>query len=904
VTLELSFWAKLGNATWPDKYHPVVCHLIDVGLVARRLWSDVCRSRVREWAATRLGLPDQDAAGSWLAFWAGAHDIGKVSPGFQAKSPQAKEALRKARFRFVGKDDTPHGTVSAAVLPKLFHQPTGWPPISERLAHQVAIAVGGHHGVFPGAGDCRLGTAALGDTSGKWDEARRAILAQLARALGIDRLSAPSGPGERDHATFLFLAGLTSVADWIGSASEFFEFAKGDVDLAEYPRKSEGMARRALDELGWTGWSGEAPPLPFEGLFPGRTARPLQAEAVRQAPGFGGPGLVLVEAPMGEGKTEAALFLADHWNHAVGQRGCYVALPTQATSNQMFGRVRDFLARRYPAERVNLHLLHGGSELSEAYRELRLAAIHDEHGSDDEGGAVVAESWFTPKKRGLLAPFAVGTIDQALLSVLQTRHGFVRLFGLAGKTVILDEVHAYDPYTTTLMKRLLEWLAALGCSVVLLSATLPRARRRELLEAYAGSAATIPECPYPRLITATNGAVTAVHVPPSEERRATVRVCWQEPGQLGDRLREALAGGGCAAVVCNTVGDAQRTYVALRDTLAPQAIEVRLFHARFPASWRQSIEQEVLNDFGGATENPRRPRASVLVATQVIEQSLDLDFDLLVSAVAPVDLVLQRAGRLHRHKGRPRPPGLTEPQLWLLRTDFDDQGVAAFGDSEFVYDRHVLLRSYLALRDRDQTPIRLPDDMETLIEQVYGEVPLAGPDAAWTAALQASRSELDRWRDQAEAKARYCVLKPPSFSGALLRDFNRELKEDAPDQHETLQALTRLAEPNVSVVLLRQTAGGLSDLRGRVVNLSRRPDLDGARRLLGSAVNLSRKALVYHFSGQPVPPGWRKCALLRHHRPAVLDALDTLRVGGCVLRLNRDMGVVIECGEGAVKTIQ
>ncbi|NOX53379.1 MAG: CRISPR-associated helicase/endonuclease Cas3, partial [Planctomycetes bacterium] len=173
----------------------------------------------------------------------------------------------------------------------------------------------------------------------------------------------------------------------------------------------------------------------------------------------------------------------------------------------MFDRVRDFLARRYPQDKVNLHLLHGQAFLSDAYIEMQRLSrkliqdqqdaelsrqsfeagqICDENDSDDDphGHGVVAESWFAQnKKQGLLAPFAVGTVDQALLAVLQTKHMFVRLFGLTGKTVILDEVHAYDTYMSTILERLLEWLHALGCSVVMLSATLPKARRHALTRA-------------------------------------------------------------------------------------------------------------------------------------------------------------------------------------------------------------------------------------------------------------------------------------------------------------------------------------------------------------------------------------------------------------------------------------
>ena len=227
---------------------------------------------------------------------------------------------------------------------------------------------------------------------------------------------------------------------------------------------------------------------------PPETIRPLQSEVVRLAPELSGPSLVLIELPMGEGKTEAAMFgrllVSD-------RRAPWLLLrpADEATSNQMFGRVCDFLGRRYPNAAVNVQLLHGHAALSAEFALLRErghlaepSGIQDEAlGSDANGdrGNLLAAEWFTYRKHGLLAPFGVGTVDQVLLAVLQTRHVFVRLFGLAHKTVIVDEVHAYDAYMSALLERLLEWLAAVGCLVVLLSATLPKAKRRALMAAYA-----------------------------------------------------------------------------------------------------------------------------------------------------------------------------------------------------------------------------------------------------------------------------------------------------------------------------------------------------------------------------------------------------------------------------------
>jgi CRISPR-associated endonuclease/helicase Cas3 len=876
------FWAKLSADQ--TEFHPVLCHLVDVGQVCHHLWSHALRESVRGRLSAAVGL-DAEAAGRWVAFWVGAHDIGKVAPGFQAKGEAFRSRLRQLGYAFPpDPSPPPHGTVSAAVLRDALAHPSGWPALDPSLASRVAVAVGGHHGVFPRAEQTLLGRTALGDR--RWSEARLTLLADLAAVFGLAELPAPWLELEGDHAAFILLAGLCSVADWVGSSQDHFPFAGGTADLASYPPLAAKRAADALESLGWTVGPGRPSPASFERLF-GVPPRPLQACAEDYARSVSGPGLALVEAPTGEGKTEAALFLADAWAR-LGQGGLYVALPTQATSNQMFGRVRRFLTGRYPEDRVNLHLLHGHALLSDEYQELRLAAVYD----DDAGveGRVVAEGWFAPKKRGLLAPYGVGTIDQALLAVLQTKHGFVRLFGLAGKTVVLDEVHAYDAYMSELLERLVAWLASLGASVVLLSATLPKAKREALCRAFAGPNLSFPEeAPYPRLLTIEGGAARSRSFPAA--RTTAVRLVRVSGGDLPSRLNAALTGGGCVAVLCNTVGRAQETYITLRDTLCPAGVEVELFHARFPFGQRDDIERRVLSRYG--KDGAQRPGAAVLVATQVVEQSLDLDFDLMVSEHAPVDLLLQRAGRLHRHPDRGRPPALAEPVLWLLEPDGSDSGgVPCFGNSEFVYDRHVLLRSYLALAD--MSGVRLPDDLEGLIEAVYGDRPLAVPDANWREALDASRRDLDTRRERDRLAARRLLVKPPDYPDDLLEDFCQQLEEENPEVHPTLQALTRLGEPTVQVVCLCHTPNGpkLDPTDPRPLAPGRVPDLGEAKRLLRASLTLNHGGVVRHLLAQDVPPGWRQSALLRYHRAAVFDA-GFLRAGAYTVRLDPELGAVI-----------
>jgi CRISPR-associated endonuclease/helicase Cas3 len=887
----LAFWAKLGSSSYRDGYHPVLCHLVDVASVCHALWQSVLREPVRSRLGSALGL-DPRRAGLWVSFWVGAHDIGKVAPGFQAKDPHAEAALKGQGYNFpASATKPPHGTVSTAVLRRALAEPGGWLAIPRDLAARVATTVGGYHGVFPRAQDIiALSHYELGNQA--WSQARLELLAALAATLQADRLPAPRSPAPDDHAFFMLLAGLTSVADWVGSDQVYFPFAGADVDLGEYAARARERANMALDRLGWTGWTGDVSPARFEDLFDFPRPiilRPMQRVVVDQAAGPARAGLVLIEAPMGEGKTEAALFLSDWWNRTLDQGGLYVALPTQATSNQMFGRVRKFLARRYPEERVNLHLLHGHALLLEEYQQLRLAAIYDD--AADRPNQVVAEGWFTPKKRGLLAPFAVGTIDQVLLAVLQTRHGFVRLFGLANKTVILDEVHAYDAYMSTLLERLLEWLAALGCSVVLLSATLPKARRRRLLAAF--GAGDVADTPYPRLLAVRDGITTSTSFPAS--RSLTIDTKWLPQEALPGRLREALSDGGCAAVICNTVGAAQKQYQSLRAELAPAGVEVNLFHARFPFGRRDEIEQVVLRRYG---KDGERPKAAVLVATQVIEQSLDLDFDLLITEPAPVDLVLQRAGRLHRHPGRVRPGPLMLPSLWLLQPPVGDGGVPDFGTSAFVYDRHILLRSYLAMRGRAE--VRLPEDIEGLVEAVYGDSAMPAPDLAWEKALGESREELEQGLQKDRQTAARFLIKPPDYADDILEDFCQELEEDNPRVHPTLQALTRLGELTVNVVCLFRSAAGLClhpdgtgpvDLSEELVLPKALPQV---KRLLRASVSLSHIAVVRHFLAQTVPSEWQRNALLRHHRAAEFSADGVLHVGKYTLRLNPELGVIIE----------
>ena len=520
----------------------------------------------------------------------------------------------------------------------------------------------------------------------------------------------------------------------------------------------------------------------------------------------------------------------------------------------------------------------------------------------------------------MLAPFGVGTVDQALLGVLQTKHVFVRLFGLAHKVVIIDEVHAYDTYMSTLIERLLMWLAALGTPVVLLSATLPGERRQKLLAAYAkglGLPAPMPvPASYPRISWVSATGAGAAHVPAAGTRTLGLRwvdgaVPPEGEGEfaLGVELQRALADGGCAAVICNTVKRAQQVYGALRryfpGTADDGLPELDLFHARYRFTERDGREKRALLRFGKQSaevemgEGGRRRYASAAGGAggdAGDRAEPDLDFDLMVTDLAPVDLVLQRSGRLWRHQRPSRPAGVgTGPVLRICRPRITGDGIPQYERGfEYIYDAHVLLRSWLVLRDREG--VTLPEEMDALIESVYWEEPVP-PDlpepvrAHWQATWVASQTS---W-EQDSRKAQDCELGCPLDENTDLSEFTcNPQKEDAPEIHKVFQALTRLSEPTIQVILLLpDEAARLYDPTAKV------PPTGGqVRDLLRCAVTLGDWRVVDALLGEEPPAAWKGSALLRHYRLLLLDEQRSAQVGDCVVRLDTDLGIVVSSRRG------
>ncbi len=430
--------------------------------------------------------------------------------------------------------------------------------------------------------------------------------------------------------------------------------------------------------------------------------------------------------------------------------------------------------------------------------------------------------------------------------------------------------------------------------MVLLSATLPTGRRQLLAEAYrrgqgapdtGGEAAPTA---YPRITWLEGGAVRAESFPAAERSKRELKLnkVPDSPEATRDLLLKELADGGCAVVICNTVGRAQETYAALKGAF--EAKELGLFHAQFLANDRQRIEADCLRRFGPPeAQEAERPRRYVLVATQVIEQSLDVDFDVMVTDLAPVDLLLQRSGRLQRHEREGRPGGA--PALHVRWPNERDDGTPEFDRaSTYVYDEHILLRTWHALRGRDA--IAIPEDIQELVDLVYREdegVPEGvGNELAEKWQETWAAMQLKKGKESSEAEGRR-VRKPGGRIVVDPSDFQKFWREeDSPELHPALQAVTRLTEPTVSVVLLPE--GSSLEPKG-----SAAPNRDTVKELLLHSISVSSRRAVPALFNLKVPPALAAHAALRRHRLLILDSNDEASVEGVRFKYSAETGLSI-----------
>lgn len=875
-----AIWAKSDTG----RGHGLLAHLLDVGAVADAILQ-LEPPATRDLVSEAFGV-ETEHVGRWVAAVAGLHDFGKCIPGFQAKWLEGHRLVAECGLPFkpAALRHDNHSLATAALLTPLLEQMSG---AARAWCLHVVQAVSAHHGYHFLAAQVDSGKPRH-EGSG-WEEARRAILLNYWDTL------APRGQPAAPHLTLPivnWLAGLTSAADWIASNPAWFPMGERRDSLDDYYADARRLADRALQKIGWTAYRPLlGNPDDIDALLArvagqeGLRARPLQRGGDELLRAVQGPALLLVEAPMGEGKTELA-FLAHLRLQAANQhRGLYVALPTQATGNALFRRAQTFL-KAFATESLDMQLVHGGAAMN-----ADLAVLRDvDHSA---GETLSASAWFGQRRRPLLSPYGVGTVDQALYAVLNVKHHFVRLWGLSNRVVVLDEVHAYDTYTVGLIATLLRWLKALRCSVVLMSATLPRARCQELLAAWGADPQWLPALDYPRLVLVDDAGARGVHVAARPLAGIELSGFGSDIEALANAAVAGVTHGGCGAVIVNTVSRAQALYLALQARLeaaGQNSTELVLFHARFPANERAAHEDRVLSLFGPEGERPRR---ALLVATQVAEQSLDIDFDFMLSDLAPVDLLLQRAGRLHRHN-RPRPPAHAQARLrvaGLLPGALPEMKQTAWG---FVYEPYVLGRTW-ALLTRE-TLLQLPQDIDRLVQAVY-DVDHPLPEG-----LEEEARAFIEGGSFGEHLAKVKTERMQAFSIAIDPAAEpHDAYNNKPHGHEEdelglgLKNSTRLGPDSVTLVPVLVGEDGRWHVQAGDDGFLPDKLLDPAtaRALYNRQVKVSRKGIVQRLKTLELPTAFTSHALLRNMVPLRLvsgSAIDP----GLHLTLSPDLGLVFD----------
>lgn len=720
------YWGKADpNHSDTQAWHPLAYHMLDVAAVAAAWW-DVCPALRGRFIAALPKTPENHLR-AWVTFFIALHDLGKADIRFQLKAPDALAAAWRMIVKGTDHEipqqeistfDHGHAGIAWAALE--YETWLGacdadraiWSDWDNWLA-----AVTGHHGDFPKPYFAGLANLEADGKLIEHDRAARHALVTAFASLFLQPagLNLQARPPTCSLPARALLAGFCASCDWLGSNTGEFNYRAPGTALADYLRErlDHIKSTRMLTRYGL-----HAPAQDYAGLpaLLGSDETPRGVQTLIDTL-LTAPGLTLIEAPTGSGKTEAAL--AHAWRLlAAGEADSIVfALPTQATANAMFKRVKTFAAKVYGE--ANVVLAHGKRDFNAGFQQLVERGQRRTRQGDEEASVQCATWLASSRKRVFLGQIGVCTVDQVLLSVLPVRHKFVRGFGLNKSVLIVDEVHAYDAYMYGLLGEVLKNQRACGGSAILLSATLSAPLRSKLLAAWEShTASETPDAPYPALWHATGGTVTPLtvadeHRPP---RREVGIECMRLAGAFPDdglrtRIAEAAKHGALVAIVVNLVDDAQRLARELRELVSDSPeIEVDIFHARYRFADRQDKEAATLKHYG---RHAPRTTGRILVATQVVEQSLDLDFDWLITQICPVDLLFQRLGRLHRHQREQRPPGFDTPRCTVLTVERDDYGVfeLIYGNARVLWRTDVLLNR--------QGKLVFPEAYRDGIEQVY-----------------------------------------------------------------------------------------------------------------------------------------------------------------------------------------
>lgn len=734
-----------------------------------------------------LSFEELNRLGILLAY---LHDIGKITPLFQAKILESIPERRSVfehygakipgYFEFINKQKSHHTKCGEAIL------------ISMGFPGDISSIVGAHHGM-PTEGvrnhieDYPQHFFGMSKENEFWKNLYHEWQVFALESAGFSDISEIPGLNKR---TQVLLSGLLIMSDWLASDQSKFALIDDDIILSEheYP---QSRLKNAIDNLGlpdtWESFQERISEKDFEERFT-FSMNKIQKTVIETVENVNVPGLFILEAPMGIGKTEAALSMAEILAAKFDKTGLFFGLPTQATANGIFERVVQWASLQSAECFHSINLVHGNAEFQPAFVDLQKGIFQIDE--DDGDGGLVVHSFFHGNKQSLLSDFVIGTVDRLLMSTLKKKHAMLLHLGLSQKIVIVDECHAYDAYMNKYLDRALTWLHEYKVPVILLSATLPADRRTMLINAYlqrTDSKMATMGTTYPRL-TYTNGdKIESIPLPSAKTDHSVKILCGDDDTVMAE-IGQAVKTGACIGIICNTVFRAQQFAETAREI---QGVNVILYHAQYVISDRL-IREETLKKVTGKNSGSKERRGTVVIGTQVLEQSLDIDFDLLITDLCPMDLLLQRIGRLHRHKTRNRPSGYEKAKCIVLGTE------ELAKEAINIYTKWLLLQTKKLLPEE----IKIPGDIDRLVSETYKEAEAVGEEE------KTAFDEYNSFIRQKEQKANAFLMTLPKESRRH-NDLHGWLNNSVADDENKALAAVRDGISSIEVIVMVQYESGI-----------------------------------------------------------------------------------------------
>lgn len=887
------FWAKTIESS--DEGFPVVTHSLDVALISPIALEQFVSSSKQAAMTERFGMSVETV----LKFACVVHDSGKISSFFQQKVEHLFQPLSARGFPEVPIGQTssgnPHSLIGGWALLQWFEERSL--PTNRKSKRGWFDIIAGHHGRYASDDDFQRNLGFKSE-SRVWHAARNEFFDTITELLGLNRADLEKlSVIEWQVDDIVLVTALVIVSDWLGSNESYFPYDRSEMN------QSEMRSLRAEDRIQWGAhWSPSDNPMEnFAHRFDlpaGTSLRPVQTNFIQAISELQEPGLIILENETGGGKTASALMAAELLANKFDLQGIYFGQPTQVNSNAMFTQILNWIKSGYEEGTLptNTVLAHGKASLNPEYSDLlsetRIRKIYDDR---DPHAAAEANSWFSNNKRGLLGSVVVGTIDQFLFTALASKHVMLRHLGLANKVVILDEIHASDDYMITYLCRALFWMGRYGVPAIALSATIPAERRTELAEAYrcgtrnkskgvlSPTDKSTLEQPglYPRITTVTKLDCQSIETPTDGTQKVTqVSFANGGPSELAARITAESTEGGCIAVICSTVTRAQEFYTAFKkQNLADN--ELMLLHSRFMTIHRAQREADLVARLG--RKNDHRPHRLIVVSTQVIEQGLDLDFDLMYTDIAPIDLVIQRIGRLHRHHTNSslRPIAMTSPRANIMGVelshvsapDFPRGIIAVYRKYRLILSTWVLMQH---LKSNDDS-LSSPHDIAKLIGQVYDSpAEDLGLPVEWTNGLEQAKEKESEFRTQQRLRANNALL--PSPASNIVSNWSVVMTQA--DENGASQV--RDIDESIEVILVQRIGGRVFPLHDADEKFSEF-DVDGDFALdYPIAQHLARCSIRmpgYLLSDEDIEAmetegafgGWHNTPLLKHQLPLILD---------------------------------